>query len=87
MAMSPQLIVRPLSKTSSIISPEDDIPPQPLDQHANEPHHQNGLGLALSHDRPNTTDSPLQSPDTIRPPPDDRKAVAFHKLPSEVLER
>ncbi|KIW63575.1 hypothetical protein PV04_08563 [Phialophora macrospora] len=79
--MSPQMNV---SQPGSTISHEDDIPPQPLDRH--DPHLQNGLGLALSHDRPNV-DSPIQSPDTIGPRSQRQPAVAFHKLPIEVVER
>ncbi len=83
--MSPRMVVHPPSITdSSVISHEDDIPPQPLDH---ESHYQNGLSLASSHDSPDL-DSPLQSPDTIGPNNSQRKvAVAFHGLPIEVLER
>jgi hypothetical protein len=79
--MSPRLIVHPPSKTSSTISHEDDIPPQPL-----EPHSPNGLGLATSHDPPDL-DPPLQSPDTIGPNSQRKEAIAFHRLPIDILER
>ena len=74
----------PSNTDGSTISHEDDIPPQPLDYHEHQ--YQNGLGLALSHDSPEI-DSPLQSPDTIGPNSQRKAAVAFHKLPTEVLER
>ncbi|ETI20666.1 hypothetical protein G647_07008 [Cladophialophora carrionii CBS 160.54] len=74
----------PLQPGGSTISHEDDIPPQPLDQH--EPQYQNGLALALSHDR-SDLDSPIQPPDTIQPDSHRKPAVAFHQLPIEVLER
>src|SRR5690348_10898293 len=82
--MSPRLIVHPPSKTGSTISHEDDIPPQPLD--LQDPLRPNGLGLAMSHDLPDV-DTPLQSPDTLRPNSQQKEAIAFHKLPVEVLER
>ncbi|EXJ55117.1 hypothetical protein A1O7_08042 [Cladophialophora yegresii CBS 114405] len=82
--MSSGVNVHPPLQTGSSISHEDDIPPQPLDQH--EPQYQNGLGLALSHDR-SDIDSPIQPPETIRPDSQSKPAVAFHQLPIEVLER
>ena len=82
--MTPRMTVHPSSQTASTISHEDDIPAQPLDHQ--EPHYQNGLGLATSHDRPDI-DSPLQSPNTIRPQEEQSPAFAFHQLPIEVLER
>lgn len=78
------MIVHPSSRTDSTISHEDDIPPQPLDQ--TDPYYENGLGLTLSRDQPQT-DAPLQSPDTIRPNVQRKDPVAFHQLPKEVLER
>ncbi|OAP65024.1 hypothetical protein AYL99_00996 [Fonsecaea erecta] len=84
--MSPQMIVRPPSKTGSIVSHEDDIPPQPLDLAEHEPRHKAGLGISET-SRPGTIDDSPQSPDTIGPNSQRKEAVAFHNLPIQVLER
>ncbi|KIW94277.1 uncharacterized protein Z519_05593 [Cladophialophora bantiana CBS 173.52] len=84
--MSPQLIVYPPPNTGSTVSHEDDIPPQPLDLDDHEPSREGGLGISQTSD-PAAADNWPKSPDTIVPNNERRDAVAFHKLPIQVLER
>ncbi|KIW99813.1 uncharacterized protein Z518_10741 [Rhinocladiella mackenziei CBS 650.93] len=88
--MMPQLVVRPPSKTSSTISHDPDgIPPQPLDHQHEAPA---GLfGASSSHDPMITRQSrsqPFSSQTAIvgggQQVPE---AVAFHKLPVEIIQR
>lgn len=82
--MSPHIVVRPPSiKTSSTIS-HDDIPPQPLD-----PTHYEADFFhpsQTSHDQ-TLPDHHPQSSSTTRADQQRREAVAFHKLPIEVIQR
>ncbi|KIY01932.1 uncharacterized protein Z520_02070 [Fonsecaea multimorphosa CBS 102226] len=84
--MSAQMIVHPPSKDGSMVSHEDDIPPQPLDQDEHEPGHKAGLGIPQNGEPAAVDDSP-QFPDTIGSRHQGKEAFAFHKLPIQVLER
>ncbi|KAK6369746.1 hypothetical protein LTS17_009196 [Exophiala oligosperma] len=81
--MSPVMLMRPSSvQTSSTIS-HDDIPPQPLDPSRNEADFFHPPPTSHDHRSPNDQPQPSSNGSDERT----RDAIAFHKLPTEVIER
>ncbi|KIW18637.1 hypothetical protein PV08_02926 [Exophiala spinifera] len=80
--MSPVMIMRPPSVQTSSTTSHDDIPPQPLDPNRNEadffhPPLTSHDFSPKNHHKPSSNGSDQQM----------REAIAFHKLPTDVIER